>query len=670
MVERYLTKSRFKLALECPTRLYYAGRADTFDNAAENAFLAALAEGGYQVGALACAMFPEGVEVDDIGHAAQLERTRVLLQQDNVTIFEPALEAQGLVVRVDILRKRGHHVDLIEVKAKSYDPAKDGNFRNAKGQLMGEWLPYLQDIAFQAHVAMLAFPQFEYRSSLMLADKSAKATVDGLNQRFRIRRDGRRIAVEIQPGTDAMTLGAPLLACIPVDEAVAEIQVGPLKFGTQHLPFVDAVRHLADAYRASQRLPSEPGAHCASCQFKASSPPAAGDLRSGFHECWSTAFGWTQADFAGGTVLDLWNFRKKAELLALGVRKPAQVTLAHLGHAHDPVGPKGMLPRHRQWYQCHGGWPGGGEFFFDAPGMAEITRDWRYPFHFIDFETCAVAIPFARGRRPYETVAFQFSHHVMHEDGHVEHRSQFLEATPGVDPCVPFLRALRDALSDDEGTVFRWATHENTVLNMLRQRLLVEPHPPNDAPALVSFVESITTRKVDGVDLTGSRSMVDLCMLAERHYFHPDTRGSSSLKKVLPALMRSSRFLRETYRHPVYGSAAMPSLNLSQPVSWWVNEAGAVRDPYDLLPPIFEDGAGQQAEVPAAELPADLKDGGAAMSAYARLQFEAVDSLRRKAVEAALLRYCELDTLAMVMAVQAWTAWCREQGFGGDRVAP
>ena len=159
MVERYLTKSRFKLALECPTRLYYAGRADTFDNAAENAFLAALTEGGYQVGALACAMFPEGVEVDDIGHAAQLERTRVLLQQDNVTIFEPALEAQGLFVRVDILRKRGHHVDLIEVKAKSYDPAKDGNFRNAKGQLMGEWLPYLQDIAFQAHVAMLAFPR-------------------------------------------------------------------------------------------------------------------------------------------------------------------------------------------------------------------------------------------------------------------------------------------------------------------------------------------------------------------------------------------------------------------------------------------------------------------------------------------------------------------------------
>jgi hypothetical protein len=46
------------------------------------------------------------------------------------------------------------------------------------------------------------------------------------------------------------------------------------------------------------------------------------------------------------------------------------------------------------------------------------------------------------------------------------------------------------------------------------------------------------------------------------------------------------------------------------------------------------------------------------MMAYARLQFESVDPAQRHAIEQALLRYCELDTLAMVMAVQAWRAWC------------
>ena len=63
----------------------------------------------------------------------------------------------------------------------------------------------------------------------------------------------------------------------------------------------------------------------------------------------------------------------------------------------------------------------------------------------------------------------------------------------------------------------------------------------------------------------------------------------------------------------------------------------------------------------AAALPLpELREGGAAMAAYARLQFEDLSAVQRRAIEAALRRYCELDTLAMVMAVQAWSAWLRE----------
>ena len=34
--------------------------------------------------------------------------------------------------------------------------------------------------------------------------------------------------------------------------------------------------------------------------------------------------------------------------------------------------------------------------------------------------------------------------------------------------------------------------------------------------------------------------MVDLCDLAGKAYFHPDTKGSSSIKKVLPAMLKGS----------------------------------------------------------------------------------------------------------------------------------
>ena len=200
MEPRYLTKSRFKLALECPTKLHYTGNPEYLDNSADDAFLAALAEGGYQVGKLACSMFPEGIEVDAVGHQAQLERTRELLRRDEVTIFEAALQAESLFVRVDILRKRGDHVELIEVKAKSFDPRKDSDFRNSKGKLRKAWLPYLHDVAFQCHVARLAHPEWQVSSALMLADKSAKATADGLNQRFRVERVGRGVRVHSAPG--------------------------------------------------------------------------------------------------------------------------------------------------------------------------------------------------------------------------------------------------------------------------------------------------------------------------------------------------------------------------------------------------------------------------------------------------------------------------------------
>jgi hypothetical protein len=152
------------------------------------------------------------------------------------------------------------------------------------------------------------------------------------------------------------------------------------------------------------------------------------------------------------------------------------------------------------------------------------------------------------------------------------------------------------------------------------------------------------------------RCMVDLCKLAEKFYFHPATRGSSSLKKVLPALMASSEFLRNRYRQTTYGSAAMPSLNVKTPMAWWQERDGRICDPYDLLAPVFADLSRAEQDAIDSGLAPELQEGGAAMAAYARLQFEELQPAQRQAMEAALLRYCELDTLAMVMAVQAWAA--------------
>jgi len=87
---------------------------------------------------------------------------------------------------------------------------------------------------------------------------------------------------------------------------------------------------------------------------------------------------------------------------------------------------------------------------------------------------------------------------------------------------------------------------------------------------------------------------------------------------------------------------------------WWQpDEQGRAVDPYKMLPKVFED----------LETSGDTDDettlshGGAAITAYARLQSEDISDEVRQAWEKALLKYCELDTLAMVMVVEGWTEW-------------
>lgn len=328
---RYLTKSRFKLACDCPRKLYYTGKADYLDRSLEDSFLAALAEGGYQVGELACLMHPEGIRVDDLNHISALATTAKLLEQDHVTIFEAALSVDSLFIRVDILRKNGNEVELIEVKAKSYSGAKDGDFRGAKGQIKKYFLPYLQDVAFQRYVAQRALPGHQIRAFLMLANKEQQATADGLNQRFKATRVDGRLRVKVAEGTSLEGLGEPLLTKVAVDSQVNEILAGTLVTGpAAPLPFPEAVRYFAKGYADDQPLSPVPAAACADCQFKSISDPSLSGLKSGFHECWKESFGWEDRDFQERNVLDLWYFTGKNTLIQQGILKTKQVSLEDL----------------------------------------------------------------------------------------------------------------------------------------------------------------------------------------------------------------------------------------------------------------------------------------------------------------------------------------------------
>ena len=646
---RYLTKSRFKLATECPTKLYYTGKPKEYkDTMQENTFLAMLAEGGYQVGALAKLRYPEGIEITDKTHAEAYAKTLEYLAQENVVLFEPAILVGDFFIRIDILVKQGNRFELIEVKAKSYD-SLNPNIAGVRTIINSGMLPYIQDAAFQTWVLKQAYPKADITTFLMMPDKAHPSSIDGVNQMFKIG-ERSQVTLNIPQGLDAKALAETLLAKVRVDQYVAEVLATPLAFAGGEGALSELANKWAAAYKLDTKIKPVIGTHCGGCQFKAKLEDG---LKSGFHECWKAANKWQDKDFEGGTVLEVWNLKKKQQLIDQDIYKISQISRHDIGDFDDEANATGLNRAQRQWLQV-GGIPEDydyGGYYFDKPFMQVEMSKSKFPYHMIDFETSTVALPFYAGMRPYEALAFQFSHHVMEADGSVRHAGEFLCTEPGVFPNYAFARALKAELEQDNGSVFMWSHHENTILSTIIRQLAEDPKTPEDAAELVAFLKTL----VKG----GERAMVDLCTIAEKAFFHPDTKGGNSIKQVLPAMLKVSPYLKNIYSKPVYGAPeGIKSLNFSSEKGFtWIetNADGSVTEPYAKLKQYAKDLL-PEGEISVDEEASVVAEGGAAATAYARLQFEDMNDKTRQKINAALLRYCELDTLAMVMITQAWQA--------------
>ena len=644
---RYLTKSRFKLALECPAKLYYTGKKLYPNSKIDDSFLEALAEGGFQVGELAKCYFPGGHNIVERRNDLSLNETNEFLKQENVIIYEAAIKYQNLFIRVDVLKKKGNTIELIEVKAKSVDGVDTSDFLSKKGDISSIWRPYLYDVAFQKYVIQKAFPHWNVKGFLMLADKSAQATVDGLNQKFQLRKNDKgRTYVEIVGDVSPNALGKQLLAKINVDELIQRIWDIELFGQNKDFSFENYIHFLADHYDSGKKIIIPISSSCKACEFKATEEQEQQGKISGFKECWKHQLNWTDDQFRKPLIFDVWNLRASKLLVEQGIYHIEDLEKEHIGDIR-PNSDGSLSGKERQWLQIEKIKTKDNSLYVDKDGLKRQLNSYIYPLHFIDFETSMVAIPFYKGRKPYEQTAFHFSHHIAYENGQIEHKGQYLCTKKGSFPNFDFLRALKKELENDEGTIFRYAAHENTVLNQIMVQLrdiTVEEEVP-DKSELIEFIKTIT----HGANHFGARDMVDMLELVKKYYYHPSMGGSNSIKAVLPAVLNASDFIKDKYGKPIYGkNAEIKSLNVEDGFIWInTDEEGNIISPYKLLPNLHDN---IESDIVDEFIFGDkLADGGAAMTAYAKMQFTNISEEEHKAIAEGLLKYCELDTLAMVM---------------------
>jgi hypothetical protein len=662
MRNQYLTKSRFKLALECVTQLFYTGKKQEYpDKKIDNEFLLALAKGGYQVAELAKYYFcdnpeKENITISTIDYDEALKETAKRLNNSGkVVISEAAFKFKNLFVRVDLLVREENILHVYEVKAKSI--GKDDSFLNSNGtKIKTEWTEYLYDIAFQRFVIKnsLSDTNLQVKTHLLLVNKDITTNTSGLHQNFKVYSDDGRIKVIVKEGLTRNDLGTQLLIPIPTDYIIDKIENEfPVPTDLQdNLTFENFIWRAAEIYANDERVFTPIGSKCKECSFFIDGNDAA-DMRSGFNECWKAATGLSTLDRA--LVTELWNGYSGPRSYATELVNANKYFLHSIEEAdivpnNSQVSSTGLTPHLRRMEQINREKKQTSESYFDADGLKTEMANWKYPLHMIDFETSAVAIPFFKGMNPYEGIAFQFSHHTISEDWEVKHETQYLCFDPGRFPNFEFVRNLKIALSKDRGTIFRYHNHENTYLNLISRQLQNHPDSPNDRDDLMTFISEITHDSSNGV--RGARDMVDLYKIVLQFYYSPLAKGSNSLKKILPAIITESDFLKEKYGRPgVYGrEKEVGSLNFEDHI--WIRP-DANFNPYKTLPRVFENYDVEALDLLVKDMEA-LADGGTAMGAYNYLQFSEIPVDQRKLISDSLLRYCELDTLAMVMVLEAW----------------
>lgn len=673
--QKLFTKSAFKQALTCQTALYYYYKNNEYANQdTEDDFLQSLAEGGFQVGEISKVYF--GIDADHdieaLDYDTSLAQTAEFFKQDKVNIAEAAFKWENCFVRTDIMVKDGTDIKLIEVKAKSWNEAED-SFTSPKdpNTVNGSIMEYVYDVAFQKYVVCNAlkelYPDVNYKVTayLMLADKSKVADIDGINQKFIITEDakGRKRAVRAE-GAEELANHTHVVTPFDVDELCDRIIAGETGEQTALMmaSFKDFVKMTSEAFVKQERIPMPLGAKCFSCPYHVTAKDDPG-MKDGYLECWKEQGHLTDEDFSRPMVKDLWGmFIKRGDMIDNGKYflsdlepediKPASTDKPGLSHSD------------RKWLQI-GMWTDNDEIL--KPYREEIEGDtylakdelrdrmesWTYPLHMIDFETTAVALPFYKGMSPYEQVAFQFSHHIIRKnaDGtyEIEHAGQYINTKKGYFPNFDFVRELKHQLEVDNGTIFRYSAHENTILRKIHEQLSKSMEP--DRQELMDWIDTITTRKEGRMKIAGPRNMEDLFEVVKSFYYYKSMKGSNSIKAVLPAVLNSSKYIQDRYSKKIYGSEIKSCTFTPEEAIAWISFAEdgvTVENPYKHLPPV-----GSYINVDDAEINYDADDedmtvanGGAALTAYSKLQFS--DAVASDALTKALLRYCELDTMAMV----------------------
>jgi len=155
------------------------------------------------------------------------------------------------------------------------------------------------------------------------------------------------------------------------------------------------------------------------------------------------------------------------------------------------------------------------KLYKDKHGIKEFLNTLEYPLYFLDYETIYPALPLYDNSRPYQQIPFQYSLHIQKKRGGSLQHIEFLY-TDEDDPRPSFIMSLIENCGKKGSVVVYNQSFENRINRELSL----------DFPRHKAALKSISDR------------MIDLLVpFRSRLLYHPEMKGSASLKAVLPAFV-------------------------------------------------------------------------------------------------------------------------------------
>ena len=619
--QKYFTKHLFGAGLECPTKLYYKAR-DYPENRESAPFIEHAVFNKRLLKSLARAAFESGefIEGDSLGEAAGL--TKRHLSSARAVLFDAIFVHEQMMARLPLLVKEDNRLTVFHIQVKAFDSRKH-RLVDRHGQIHDKWRKYLLDFAYQLYILRQNYPELDINPLLVLPDKSGKAHTEMLPHKLRPYE--RHHPYDVVSPEDQS-----LLVKLPVKEYIERIWNDP-GFAEDHLPrstFEESLRYLKQLYLHEEKETPEIGRKCRRCEFRISGNQLRDGEKSGFNECW---FDRMDTDSPSekhvfdliGSGINNWMENEDYDQrdLALDHRhSPKSISEGNGRISHE-------MRQSLQLYKVQG------KEVPDEICRPELFNEldrWKYPLHFLDFEAGNYSVPVRKGGAPYQLVVFQYSCHTLREDGEWEHHQWIDDLNSGY-PNYELVRRLREIPALEEGTIVQYSNFERHALKIIRNELERDSQEVADSGVLTEWIEDFLHRN----DSTHDRPpyIADLSRQVKDFYYNCEMENSLSIKDVLRSVMSHSSFLKDQYSQLYY------SHNFDG-IIWWRSDGGSgARNPYHIL---METG----------ESP--IRRGTEAMVVYGKLISRRINEEERRAYRNALFKYCELDTLAMMMIYQHW----------------